>query len=190
MYAGVSGTNNNNPNWPVGDGVLYNRSKVRLTDVADGTANTLMIGEHPPSPDLGWGWCDTALEPNSNGGDPSQSWAGWDMDVVLGVAERGAGAPFGSGPGYSTSESDVVTDRSFACPPVATYMRPGPPATGSAYDTPSNFCDYFHFWSNHTDGAFFCFADASIRFVPYTATAIMTNLATRNGGEVADASKY
>jgi prepilin-type N-terminal cleavage/methylation domain-containing protein/prepilin-type processing-associated H-X9-DG protein len=59
-------------------GVLYLDSRVRLTDVKDGTSKTLLAGERPPSADgiLGW-W-----------------YAGWGMqqdgsaEVVLGVLEK------------------------------------------------------------------------------------------------------
>jgi len=86
FYAGVAGTAVNNPRWPNADGVLYNRSKVRLTDITDGTSNTLMVGERPPSPIFDWGWWDTAVTPTQSlGGTPGGQ---RDMDVVPG---RGRG---------------------------------------------------------------------------------------------------
>ena len=39
---------------------------------------------------------------------------------------------------------------------------------GQFRGTPSNFCDFFHFWSGHDGGAFFGFADGSVRFIPRT----------------------
>jgi prepilin-type N-terminal cleavage/methylation domain-containing protein len=44
-----------------GDGLMYTTSKTRLDGVPDGTSNTIMAGERPPSPDdtylpLYWGW--------------------------------------------------------------------------------------------------------------------------------------
>jgi prepilin-type N-terminal cleavage/methylation domain-containing protein/prepilin-type processing-associated H-X9-DG protein len=50
-YLGVSGYGTE----PV-NGVLYVDSKVRLTDIHDGSSNTLLAGERPPSPDFFYGW--------------------------------------------------------------------------------------------------------------------------------------
>jgi prepilin-type N-terminal cleavage/methylation domain-containing protein/prepilin-type processing-associated H-X9-DG protein len=35
---------------------FYNPQKVRITDITDGTTNTILMGERPPSVDLFWGW--------------------------------------------------------------------------------------------------------------------------------------
>ena len=50
-YVGVLGTS-----WNQLDGVLFLNSKVRLTDIYDGTTHTIMVGERPPSPDFWFGW--------------------------------------------------------------------------------------------------------------------------------------
>jgi len=64
-YVGVAGWTNNygiagQPSGPDGLGILYTTptagSKVRLTDITDGTSNTLMVGERPPSNDMEYGW--------------------------------------------------------------------------------------------------------------------------------------
>jgi prepilin-type N-terminal cleavage/methylation domain-containing protein/prepilin-type processing-associated H-X9-DG protein len=49
----------------------------------------------------------------------------------------------------------------------------------------TNNCDSNHFWSLHTGGANWLYADGSVRFLPYSATAMTIPLATRAGGEVA-----
>jgi prepilin-type N-terminal cleavage/methylation domain-containing protein/prepilin-type processing-associated H-X9-DG protein len=40
------------------DGVLYRSSRTKIVDIKDGTSNTVMLGERPPSPvpELEWGW--------------------------------------------------------------------------------------------------------------------------------------
>lgn len=46
-----------------------------------------------------------------------------------------------------------------------------------------NPCDRYHFWSLHSGGANWLFADGSARFLAYSAAPIMYALATRSGRE-------
>src|SRR5262249_7393719 len=41
---------------PKCDGVIYESSRTRVADITDGTSNTVLVGERPPSADLFWGW--------------------------------------------------------------------------------------------------------------------------------------
>jgi prepilin-type N-terminal cleavage/methylation domain-containing protein/prepilin-type processing-associated H-X9-DG protein len=41
---------------PKCDGVIYESSRTRIVDISDGTSNTVLVGERPPSPNLFWGW--------------------------------------------------------------------------------------------------------------------------------------
>jgi prepilin-type processing-associated H-X9-DG protein len=42
----------------------------------------------------------------------------------------------------------------------------------------------FHFWSLHSEGAHFLFADGSVHFLNYSAASILPALASRAGGDV------
>ena len=47
-------------------------------------------------------------------------------------------------------------------------------------------CNAYHLWSYHPGGANFLFCDGSVRFVPYSADALLPALATRGGGEAGE----
>jgi prepilin-type processing-associated H-X9-DG protein len=128
---------------------------VLITDIQDGTSNTLMVGERPPSSDLILGWWFAG--------------AGWNAagtgDVILGV--RDYQDPAVSGYDGSTAP---------ACPVGPYHFGPG------RVDNP---CDTFHFWSFHTGGGNFVMGDGSVRFINYSADDLMPALSTRANGEVA-----
>ena len=50
-YLGVTGRDHRST-----AGILYVGSSVRIGDITDGTSNTLIVGERPPSHDLQYGW--------------------------------------------------------------------------------------------------------------------------------------
>lgn len=69
-YLGVSGRTS-----ATRDGMLFFDSRVSLRDVKDGAANTLLVGERPPSPDNRFGWWYAGVGQALDG----------DADMVLGV---------------------------------------------------------------------------------------------------------
>jgi prepilin-type processing-associated H-X9-DG protein len=72
-FLGVEGLNLNTH-----DGILFLDSRIRITDIVDGTSQTLLVGERPPSADLDYGWWYAGigqLQPTGSG------------DMVLGVRE-------------------------------------------------------------------------------------------------------
>ncbi|HEY8504568.1 MAG TPA: DUF1559 domain-containing protein [Gemmataceae bacterium] len=73
-YLGVSGTDQF-----AFDGVLHVNSTVNIQGIRDGTSNTLLVGERPPSSDLVYGWWFAGSGPEPRFGT---------TDVVLGVNEK------------------------------------------------------------------------------------------------------
>lgn len=78
---------------------------------------------------------------------------------------------------FETAASLAMVEDIVHCPPDK-YLGYGPGERGDR-------CDWTHHWSFHPGGANFARADASVQFVPYTASReILSALATRAGGEV------
>ncbi len=142
-YLGNLGRDFRNPN-----GVLYYGSRTKFTDIPDGTSNTLLAGERPPSPDFWFGWWYAGAGVAGTGA----------ADTVLGVRE------------LNVNTSQYTTQ----CPVGPYTYRPG---------KPDDMCDTFHFWSLHAGGANFLFCDGSVRFLPYSADAVLPALSSRAGGE-------
>jgi len=98
-YLGVEGINSGRM-----DGVLFLNSRIRFSDVTDGTSTTLAVGERPPSADgwLGW-WYAGAGQGNEG-----------SADTVLGVREtcyyslcNCPKGPYEYGPGRSDNICDA-----------------------------------------------------------------------------------
>jgi len=79
-YLGVNGRNQFKEAPALGqDGILYVNAGVKMTGITDGTSNTLLVGERPPSntKEYGWMWAGSGDFPYFG-----------TTDVVLGVRER------------------------------------------------------------------------------------------------------
>jgi len=175
-YVGNAGSSHENLNGTVrADGVLFWRSKVRLSDCTDGLTNTLFVGERPPSPDLFWGWWQTSTSVNVI----------WDPDCDGGVGNLTRVV-------YSNAETTpdftcpVTSDNPAAANYDAIYKPPGPAATSNNDGTPSNFCDFNRFWSYHPSGAQWLLGDGAVKLIPYSAAKILKPMATRNKGDIFD----
>jgi prepilin-type N-terminal cleavage/methylation domain-containing protein/prepilin-type processing-associated H-X9-DG protein len=150
----------------------YKKRKVNFASISDGSSNTLMIGERPPSIDLASGWWFAG--------------AGFDGsgigDVMMGAREWIYAEDIPSG-----NTSGVYGGT--GCPFSSVGFQ-----AGSIQDN----CAQVRFWSWHPGGANWTFGDGSARFMTYNIDTpsvppaagqpipqtTLTQLCTRNGGEV------
>jgi len=144
------------------DGVLYRNSTVKITDMTDGTSNTIMVGERPPNSNLEFGWWFAAYGYDGRG----------TADCVMTSIDPAAPSYFMAN--YS-SAPNLPCDGTVA---QKTGMAPGKPKVG---------CDAGHYWSFHPGGVMFLWGDGSTKLLKYQANNILGALSTRSGGEVANA---
>jgi len=96
-YLGVSGIQGDYGATPQQkDGILVYNVQCKMTDITDGTSNTLMVGERPPSSDLNYGWWFAGAGYDGSG----------TGDVVLG-------------------STDIPYASSLGCPASAVGFQPG-----------------------------------------------------------------
>jgi prepilin-type processing-associated H-X9-DG protein len=136
------------------DGCIVADGAIRITDILDGTSQTLMFGERPPPESLVFGWLYVGWGSTAKGHG--------ELASVLGVADlnpylRNAPTP-ACGPGPFP------------------FQEPNP--------DDSNNCSMFQFWSPHAGGANFVYADGSVHFLRYGCDATLKQMASRAGGEI------
>ena len=189
-YAGVAGTSI--PNWlnpngvHRGDGILYWRSRTKVSQITDGLSNTALLGEHPPDPSLWWGWWNDWIWTYPEGNIYLQFWEG---DTCMGVAQENpvdywSLDGYGGGPScqfvYTGPPRNV--DPSVNINYKSIYKAPGPRTSYNNRGTPSNYCDHNRFWSHHTGVSQWAFADGSVRSISYGVNGyIITSIGTKAG---------
>ncbi len=136
------------------DGVLYQKSKVTLTAITDGTSNTIMVGERPPNSNLEFGWWFAAYGYDGRG----------NADSVITSNDLAQANYFNTSYGCDTTNMALKIG-----------LQPGKPNVG---------CDAAHYWSFHDGGSLFLMGDGSCRMINYSANTLIPALTTRDKGEV------
>jgi prepilin-type N-terminal cleavage/methylation domain-containing protein/prepilin-type processing-associated H-X9-DG protein len=139
------------------DGMFYIDSRVRLTDVTDGTATTILFGERHSSEPL-WGRFYPTAPPPWN---DFASWGAWDADTAWRAA---------------------AVEINWRLP---AWVADDPPPVSSRPWIDLKYKRWSAYGSGHGGGAHLGFADGSVRFVgDGLPLATLQALSTRAGGEV------
>jgi prepilin-type N-terminal cleavage/methylation domain-containing protein/prepilin-type processing-associated H-X9-DG protein len=141
-------------------GIINPEWKVTFARITDGASNTLLIGERPYDADLWYGWWVGYTQPDLGTGGANT--------VAIYTSDTSA---IGNG-GY--------TGASCGAPPY--YFGQGPKNV-------KNLCSVNQLWSCHNGGANFAFGDGAVRFIAYSASAIVPALSTYAGNENVDMSQ-
>ncbi|HEV3118140.1 MAG TPA: DUF1559 domain-containing protein [Gemmataceae bacterium] len=161
-YQGVNGTN-----YKLQDGMLGSNKRVRIADVLDGTSNTVMVGERHHMAQMYFGTWFAGCGQYSPDLPPDDNQRG-SADVVLGVRELN-----------SRANGMPALD---ACPAGPYHFQP-PHQIKDSSGNISDWCDQFHYWSRHNEGANFLYTDGSVHFLGYGADTVLAAMGTRAGDE-------
>jgi prepilin-type N-terminal cleavage/methylation domain-containing protein/prepilin-type processing-associated H-X9-DG protein len=148
---------------PAPQGVLFWQSHVRLTDVTDGTSQTILVGERPPDSDLVYGWWFAG--------------AGFDGSGI-GAQLNGAA---------EVNYLNTLNTLQGEFPGVNCQNPQDLQFKGGSVQDP---CMQLHFWSQHTGGANFAFCDGSVQFIPYAANNMIAPLCTRCNNDIVNQTEW
>lgn len=151
-YAAVCGLNNSG-----NEGVIYLDSQVTMQQITDGSSNTLLVVERPPTmmgTGGGWGWWETTY---ANGGVG-------DVSVGMKTTSWLGGTSCPTSPKYYGTPLAISSG-------------------GNGFNGDPTNCAANHAWSFHSGGANMLMADGTVRFVSYSYGAGAADLATRAGNE-------
>ena len=143
------------------DGMFYYKTRVRMTEIADGTSNTLLFGERSNREPL---WSQIIY----TGGITKdfRFFSGWWWDT--------------NGPGYNWRTA--LAEINWRLPSAAAA---NPPARGSPVWNDLYYKRLGAYGSQHAGGANVAFADGSARFLADSLPLLtLRALSTRAGGEV------
>jgi len=154
-YLGNAGTTSTSM-----DGLLFFNSRIKIQTIADGSSNTIMVGERPPNSNLNYGWWFAAFGYDGRGTADCVMTSN-DVNLPQYFIDNYSAAPNQPCNGTAAQKMGLV---------------PGNPLVG---------CDAGHYWSFHPSGALFLLGDGSVRSIAYNNNGIIAAMSTRAGGETA-----
>jgi prepilin-type N-terminal cleavage/methylation domain-containing protein/prepilin-type processing-associated H-X9-DG protein len=145
---------------PSEDGIFYIKSRIRMTDITDGSAKTLLLGERSHD-DPQYDRLTAELDPVMG---PMASWGAWAAAYNL-----------------NTAQADLLLS---AAVPLNYRVPPGSGEQDWTWEE-NRLCAY---GSEHPGGANFALADGSVRFIADSiALETLQALSTRKGEEITEA---
>ncbi len=165
------------------DGLFWRGSRVKLTDITDGTSNTLMISQ-------------TILGADNNVTGPRPAGRPMRYSANLSAGRRVLPPPGGVNPPLTETECANATSwrgargGGWIQPDLAaTCFNAYLPPNSSIPDCLAHGSGWYTARSNFAGGVNCCFADGSVRFVRDTIPLpVWRAMATRAGGEVVNAT--
>ena len=163
------------------DGVLYLNSRTTFSDIVDGSANTIMVGEYnPKGASLGWASGTRATLRNTGGGfdDGTDYWAkqtagGYGTDTF---GEEDVEDEYSYDYGYDEDDLEAEENPEDADDDDAEEEQKEKKKKKKV----NSLLVVGGFASSHTGGANFCFADGSVHFLTSSiAPEVFENLGNR-----------